>query len=106
VTYDLGDGRYATFDAHVVKRYGAAALLREVGAEMPTGRLPVIQCGRRVGTLPAAFEPVTARSTTFMYEPRHGDFRREGDTWVAASNLGPGDLEAVTGFVWDHVGVP
>lgn len=101
VTYDLGDGRWATFDARQIREVGLAPLLEAHGVEMPTERLPVIQYGRRVGTMAPDFDPMTARSMSFMYDVRPGDFRREGDTWVAARNLGPGDLDCVAGFVRD-----
>jgi hypothetical protein len=39
--------------------------------------------GHRIGTLPADFEPLIAKSQNPMYEVRDGDFRREGDDWVA-----------------------
>lgn len=102
VTYDLGNGRWATFDARAVQRYGLAALLAAEGVELPTERVPVMQRGKQVGTLPGDFDPLYARSNTFLYDYRPGDFTRNGDTWIAANNLGPGDLEAVTGFVWDR----
>jgi hypothetical protein len=101
VTYDLGNGRYATFDTRIVREVGLATLLQDYDIEMPTERLPVIHHGRRVGTMAPDFDPVTARSISFMYDVRPGDFRREGDTWVAGRTLGPGDLECVAGFVWD-----
>jgi hypothetical protein len=104
VTYDLGDGRFATFDARAVREYGLATLMRHEGINMPTERIPVIHHGRRVGTMAPDFDPLTARSISFMYDVRAGDFRREGDTWVAARNLGPGDLDCVAGFVRDSAG--
>lgn len=99
VTYELSDGRYARFDARTVKEYGIAALLRAHGCEPPTGTLDVIQHGKRIGTVPADFEPYAIKSQTFLYDPRPGDFRREGDVWVASKTLGPGDLDAVPGFI-------
>lgn len=102
VTYDLGDGRLATFDARAVREYGLATLLRHEGIEMPTERLPVIHHGKRVGTMVPDFDTLTARSISFIYDVRPGDFRREGDTWVAARNLGPGDIDCVAGFIRDQ----
>ncbi|MGB5905760.1 MAG: hypothetical protein WBH00_23215 [Xanthobacteraceae bacterium] len=101
VTYELGDGRWVTLDAHAVQLYGAADLLREMGVEMPTARVPVIQHGRRVGTVPGDFEPLNAKSRTFLYDVRPGDFKREGDHWVADKMLGPGDLDSLLGFERD-----
>jgi hypothetical protein len=99
VTYDLGDGRFAAFDRRDVEKYGIAELMRDYGIEMPTNRLPVIYHGRRVGTLAPDFDPAFARSRSFMYDVRPGDFRREGDTWIAANNMGAGDFDCVVGFI-------
>lgn len=104
ITYDLGDGQFVQFDARAVADYGIEKLLKHSGIEyeMPTGRVPVVQHGKRVGSVPATFDPVAIKSTSFFYEPRGGDFVREGDAWVASRTLGPGDLEAVPGFVWER----
>lgn len=67
-----------------------------------TEPVPVFQSGRRIGTVPASFDPTEIKSTSWLYDPRPGDFRREGDTLVAVYTLGPGDLEAVPGFIWDR----
>lgn len=64
--------------------------------------VPVIQHGRRIGWLPPSFDPMRIKSTSFLYEPRPGDFVRDGEHWNASRTLGPGDLEAVPGFVWDR----
>jgi hypothetical protein len=99
VTYELPDGRYATFDAHAVERYGLAALLREYDVEMPTKRVPVFQYGRRIGTLPPDFDPRFARSNSFMYDVRPGDFTREADAWVVGRTMGASDVDCVIGFI-------
>lgn len=66
-----------------------------------TWRIAVMQDGRRIGTVMPSFDPERIDSRSPMYRPRPGDFRREGDVWIANPMLGNGDLEAVPGFVWD-----
>lgn len=104
ITYELADGRLVNFDGRAVQEYGIEVLARHAGFsyEAPRGRIDVIQHGRKVGTVPATFEPSAIKSTSFFYNVRHGDFVREGDAWIASRTLGPGDLEAVPGFVWDR----
>lgn len=99
VTYELPDGRFTRLDARLVKEHGLTAIMRANGIEPPTERLPVIHHGQNVGTMAPDFDPASVRTTSFWYDPRPGDFRREGDTWVAARTLGPGDLDCVQGFV-------
>lgn len=103
VTYELSDGRRIDVDRRMVETLGLVEVARVMGVAhlLPTGRLPVMQDGAQVGTVPATFEPLTIRSRCALYDPRPGDFRREGNTWVASSALGPGDLRAVPEFVWD-----
>lgn len=71
----------------------------ERGEVVPESRLPVTQRGRVVGSLPSDFAPSRARSNTFLYDVRPGDFRIEGETIVADPMLGPGDLYAIPGFL-------
>lgn len=101
VTYDLGDGRHATFDARMVQEAGLTAVMDAYGVEMPTERVPVMQYGKRIGTLPPDFDPAFARSISFMYDPRPGDFRREGDVWVVGRTMGASDVDCVSGFIRD-----
>lgn len=103
VTYDLGNGRYASFDARAIQKYGIAELLRSEGLEqhIPTERIPVMQYGRRIGTMAPDFDPASARSNSLMYDVRPDDFRREGDTWVASRTLGASDVDCVIGFIRD-----
>jgi hypothetical protein len=101
VTYELPNGRWVTFDARTVREYGLAARMRAYDIEMPTERLPVIQYGRRIGTMAPDFDPASIRTTSFLYDPRPGDFRREGDTWIAGRTLGASDVDCVAGFVRD-----
>lgn len=98
VTYEIGDGRWVTLDARTVIEIGLKAVMEEYGVEMPTGRLPVFQRGREIGSLPGAFDPLMIKSTSFLYDPRPGDFRRTNKGWEAAANMGPGDLDCVPEF--------
>lgn len=108
VTYEFIDARRGIrrikFDKRSVVEFGVAALMRGAGLKVPNDRLPVMQCGKQIGTVPATFEPMAIKSTSFWYTPRAGDFTRSGDAWIAALALCPGDLEAVPGFVWDRGG--
>lgn len=101
VTYDLGDGRCATFDERVVREACLAALADAYGVQMSTGRVPVMQYGKRIGTLPADFDPAFARSISFVYDVRPGDFRREGNAWVVGRTMGASDVDCVAGFIRD-----
>lgn len=104
VTYDLGNGRYACFDARAVQEYGAAEMMRRYGIEVPEAseRVPVMQYGRRVGTVPWDFDLAFARSRSPFYDVRPGDLVRQGDVWVTARNLGAGDLDCLVGFQRDE----
>jgi len=103
-TYDLPDGRRVCLDVRAVRTFGAETILHDMGligdpAKLP--RRPVYQAGRKVGTLPGAFDPYAVRSSSFLYDPRPGDFVEDGDGWRADRMLGPGDLDAVVGFARD-----
>ncbi|EAQ36235.1 hypothetical protein NB311A_01984 [Nitrobacter sp. Nb-311A] len=91
VTYQLDDGRYVTLDENAVAQFGAGNLIQWLGIE----RVPVMHRGRRVGTLPADFEPLNARRVC------PGDLKREGDVWVAEEKLAPENLDAVMEFERD-----
>lgn len=101
-TYELADGQLLTLNRRQVDEYGAASILKQMGYGhlVPIERVPVIWCGRQVGTLPPDFDPSMVSSASPLYDPRPGDFRREGDAWVADKMLGAGDLAAIRGFVW------
>lgn len=71
------------------------------GEFVPTERLPVMQHGQRIGTMAPDFDPHNVKSLSFMYDPRHGDFQRDGDVWIASRTLGYGDFEAISGFERD-----
>ena len=98
VTYELDDGKRLRVTENVIRDIGLAGVLKWYGYEAPTERVPVYQDGQKIGTVPADFDPKFIKSRTFLYEPRPGDFRREGDKWIADKMLGPGDLDAVPGF--------
>ncbi len=104
VTYELGNGRRVRMDARIAREYGPGEILREMGLgdQVPTEHIVVTQHGRKIGTVPGDFDPFTIKSKNYFYDPRPGDFRRDGDVWIASRMLGPGDLEAVPGFVWDR----
>ena len=100
VTYYFDNKRAVKLSADDIKQYGVDRLLRHHGfAEaLPTKRVPVIQDGIRVGTVPANFDPYTVRSVSVLHEPRSGDFVRGDGVWIASSSLGFGDISAVEGF--------
>lgn len=68
------------------------------GKARPTDRVPVMQYGCRVGTLPPDFDPSDIKSRSFLYDPRPGDFRREGDVWIVGRTMGASDIDMVPGF--------
>lgn len=85
------------------------------GYTKATARIPVMQeawatkedgtrhrIKERIGSVPPTFDPARIKSTNWLYDPRPGDFKLEDETWVASYTLGPGDLEAIPGFVWDR----
>lgn len=108
VTYEYQDPklgrRYIDVDARALKELGLEKVMQYAGLGhlVPTERVPVVQHGRVVGSLPGSFDPVTCRSTSLLYDPRPGDFVRDGDNWVASRTLGPGDLDSVQGFQRGH----
>ena len=100
VTYEVSPGRYVDVDPRVVRVHGLETIAEHLGIKLPTGRTNVMQHGRIVGTVPAAFDPLFIKSKSFLYDPRPGDFIREGNVWIANRTLGYGDLEAVPEFVF------
>jgi len=100
ITYELDDGRRIDLDAKAVLMYGAATLIRGACGRdaISTKRLPVRQCGEIVGTTTPDFDPMMTRSTSPFYDVRPGDFKRDGDGWIADKSLGPGDFDSVPGF--------
>lgn len=104
VTYELRDGSRVRLPARAVAEFGAATILRDMGCDalLPTDRVAVMRRGKKIGTVPPDFDPAFIKSKNYFYDPRPGDFKREGDVWVAANNLGPGDFEAIPGFIRDR----
>lgn len=98
--------RVIVVDRRVAEELGPKGLAREFGLELPTGRKDVREgkSGRKIGPVPAAFDPMFIKSTVtnFLYKPRPHDWTDKGDYWEAHYMLGPGDLDAVPGFVWDR----
>lgn len=100
VTYELKGGMRICLDASAVREHGAAEIIRSMGHSdlLPTERAPVMQYGRRIGTLPPDFDPGNIKSRSFLYDPRPGDFRREGDVWIVGRTMGASDIDMVPGF--------
>ncbi|MCJ2009222.1 hypothetical protein [Methylobacterium sp. J-092] len=98
--YRLNDRRIVVFDTHVLREIGLTEALRRVGIEPASQgqRMPVLQDGQMIGTVPSDFEPELIRSRSAHYETQPGDFRREGNAWIASQRLGQGDFEAIPGF--------
>ena len=91
-TFEFHDGSRFVVDERDVRKYGLAAILRELTPDYDPGPpLPVYQRGKMVGTLSPLWNARSARDT-MLYVPRDSDFRREGDRWIADPMLGPGDL--------------
>ena len=91
-TFEFQDGSRFVVDERDVRKYGLAAILRELMPDYDWGQpLPVYQRGKMVGTLSPLWNARSARETIF-YVPRETDFIRDGDRWIADPMLGPGDL--------------
>ena len=101
VTYEIGDGRWINLSIKDVREFGLEAILAEHDVEIPKERITVFQDGRPIGTVPSTFEPMAIKSRSFFYDVRPGDFKRTSQGWEASKQLGPGDLHAVPGFVWN-----
>ncbi len=99
ITVDLGDGRMVNVEKDFIRMFGLKAVAEHFEVPASDRYLPVVYHGRVVGFLPEAWHPLEIKSKTFLYDPRPGDFVREGDEWIAARTLGPGDIEAVSDFV-------
>jgi hypothetical protein len=102
ITYKISDDQWIDVDPKELAEHGITKILKMHDIQPPEGRLDVHQSGRKIGTVPATFEPSCIKSQSFFYDPRGGDFKREGNAWIADRALGPGDLDAIPGFVWDQ----
>lgn len=101
VTVEFHDGTLIRLSAKHVRMDGLANVLRQAGLgdKLPTKKLPVFHCGEMVGMMHPDFDPCRVETKTLlMYDPRHGDFVRDGDRWIAHKSLGPGDIAAVPHF--------
>lgn len=101
--YEIPDGQIVILDRDQVRKHGAHALIRHLGLEPfapgeEGSMIPVFQEGVKVGVVGATFDPETYRSASLFHSPRAGDFRREGDRWIASPSLCPGDLDAIPHF--------
>lgn len=105
VLYQLNDGRMLRVDQDTVNKIGMKGVAEMYGIadEVPKERMPVIQRGREIGTVPGDFDPNFIKSKSPFYDPRPGDFVRAETYWIAVDNLGVGDLEAVPGFRRKHI---
>lgn len=104
VTVHSRAGGSAQFAGAAVRSIGLRVLMHETfGHDLITDeRLPVEQDGRVIGTLPGTFDPLLIESSNWLYSPRAGDFVFKDGRWIANKMLGPGDIEAVRGFVWER----
>lgn len=102
--FEFEDGTRIDLFAHDVKRYGLNRLVEMMGYgdKISHRRIPVMQHGRQIGTLPASFDPMSTQTTSWLYQIRSDDFKRVGDEWIAMNNLGPGDFEAIPQFIWSR----
>lgn len=102
VTYELSDGTFIRFDQDMISKYGVEELLRYMGKEhlISKERIDVFQHGKKIGTVPASFDPRSIKQTSFFHDPRPDDFVFEHGKWFASRTLGPGDLDATPGFEW------
>lgn len=100
--YELRDGRMLRVDQRLVRDIGIKGVAEMYGVKTETTheRVPVFQSGKQIGTVPGDFDPMLIKSKSFLYDPRPGDFKRTNEGWIATRMLGPGDMEAVPGFVW------
>lgn len=110
ITFELPGGFRIDIDEQAVRDGHAEDIVRAAGHEPwapgeRDKRIPVIQEGRLVGSLPAWFDPWAARSLSFLFDIRDGDYVRKGDTWIAHRTLGPGDLDCTPGFQREPVGL-
>lgn len=68
------------------------------GEHQARDRVPVVQDGVHIGSVPPDFDADAIESLSFLYAPRRGDFRKRNGSWIADPRLGSGDLKAINGF--------
>lgn len=100
VCFEFSDGMRIDLDAAAVEKYGAVNLAKQMGYadKISSRRLPVMQDGVCVGSLPEDFDVKSAESSSPFYMVRSGDFRRDTESWEACGSLGMGDLMALPDF--------
>lgn len=95
----LSDGRACRFDRREIQRGSIEAWSASMGILPSSERVDVIQYGRKVGELPAMWTPMLAKSSSFLYDYRHGDLTLRDGKWYASKTLGGGDLDCLIGFI-------
>lgn len=93
--YHLSDGTHLVFPCEAAYLYTEEAFLKSNGARLLRDRIPVLQRGRKIGTLPRSFDWATSKTDNFFVSLRPGDFVLHDDHWEASWSLGPGDLESI-----------
>lgn len=101
-TGDVTENGVTTTDFIVTREVVDCERCAGAGRCEATERIPVVQDGRRIGTVPPTFDPARIISTSPLYSPRNGDFIFSGEAVIAHTMLGNGDLEAVAGFRWEQ----
>lgn len=106
VNYELDDGRRVQINAKDVEEHGAIACLRRMGfgTQLPEEPIPVFQRGRRIGTMPADYNPSREARRAALYDPRPDDFRFENGMWIVNPMLETADIDAIPGFVRERNG--
>jgi len=101
ITYELDDGRRVRILAQAVEELGVIECLSRMGfaSQMPEAPIPVFQNGKRIGTMPADYNPLRSARRAALYDPRPDDFRLENGIWIVNPMLEARDIDAIPGFV-------